>query len=126
MIKERIARLFAEDVCRSVKFLEENGFRVLFPDWCETAGPDVNYVHDVTKIIKELCENFPSVDVTTVVFCRDFAGMGCCVIPEEKVIQIVSILSKIAGQRNLTEVEEALIWKTMLVGGEDIESATGG
>jgi hypothetical protein len=33
VIKERIAQLFAEDVCRAVKFLEENEFQVVWPAW---------------------------------------------------------------------------------------------
>ena len=43
-------------------------------------------------LIRELQDDFPAVDVTTVVFSRDFAGVGCCVIPQEKVLEIISHL----------------------------------
>lgn len=41
-------------------------------------------------IIRELREDYPAVDVTTVVFSRDFAGVGCCVIPQDRVLAIIS------------------------------------
>lgn len=42
----------------------------------------------MTDIIRELRENYPAVDVTTVVFSRAFAGVGHCVIPHERVLAI--------------------------------------
>ena len=35
----------------------------------------------MADIIRELREDYPAVDVTTMVFDRDFAGIGCCVTP---------------------------------------------
>jgi hypothetical protein len=46
-------------------------------------------------LIRELRDDFPAVDVTTVVFSRDFAGVGCCVIPQEKVLEIISRLQEL-------------------------------
>jgi hypothetical protein len=43
----------------------------------------------VSDIIRELREDYPAVDVTTVVFSRDFAGVGCCVIPQDRVLAII-------------------------------------
>jgi hypothetical protein len=40
----------------------------------------------------ELENEFPAVDVTTVVFSGGFAGVGCCVIPQDKVIEVVAAL----------------------------------
>jgi len=37
-----------------------------------------------------LREDYPAVDVTTVVFSRDFAGVGCCVIPQDRVLAIIA------------------------------------
>jgi hypothetical protein len=52
-------------------------------------------------IIRELREDYPAVDVTTVVFSRDFAGVGCCVIPQDRVLAIISdveaLVNVIAG-----------------------------
>lgn len=42
----------------------------------------------MTDIIRELREEYPAVDVTTVVFSADFSGVGCCVIPQDRVLAI--------------------------------------
>lgn len=44
----------------------------------------------MTDLARELRDEYPPVDVTTVVFSRDFAGIGCCVIPQERVLEIAS------------------------------------
>jgi hypothetical protein len=43
----------------------------------------------MSDIIRELREDYPAVDVTTVVFSRDFASVGCCVIPQDRVLAII-------------------------------------
>jgi hypothetical protein len=46
----------------------------------------------MSDLIRELREDYPAVDVTTVVFSRDFAGVGCCVIPQGRVLVIIAAL----------------------------------
>lgn len=47
---------------------------------------------EVSELARALRDDYPAVDVTTVVFSRDFAGIGCCVIPQEKVLEIAVAL----------------------------------
>ena len=68
-------------------------------------------------LVRELRDDFPAVDVTTVVFSRDFAGVGCCVIPQEKVLEIISALeSKLTDYQNEKKAEKTahkyrwLVW----------------
>lgn len=46
----------------------------------------------MTDIARELRDDYPAVDVTTVVFSRDFAGVGCCVIPQDRVMAVIGAL----------------------------------
>lgn len=50
----------------------------------------------MSDLIRELREDYPAVDVTTVVFSRDFAGVGCCVIPQDRVLAIISELERLS------------------------------
>jgi hypothetical protein len=50
----------------------------------------------ISEIIRELREEYPALDVTTVVFCKDFAGVACCVIPHARVMAIIEALSQFA------------------------------
>lgn len=43
----------------------------------------------------QLREDYPAVDVTTVVFSRDFAGVSCCVIPQDKVLDVISEIDRL-------------------------------
>lgn len=49
---------------------------------------------EISEIARELREDYPAVDVTAVGFSRDFAGVGCCVIPQDRVLAIVEALDK--------------------------------
>lgn len=49
----------------------------------------------LASIISELRDDYPAVDVTRVVFSRDFAGVGCCVIPQERLLSILSALEQL-------------------------------
>jgi len=51
----------------------------------------------MNDLIRELREDYPAVDVTTVVFSRDFAGVGCCVIPQDRVLAIISELERLSA-----------------------------
>lgn len=53
----------------------------------------------MSDLIRELREDYPAVDVTTVVFSRDFAGVGCCVIPQDRVLAIISELERLSADR---------------------------
>ncbi len=53
----------------------------------------------MTDLIRELRDDYPAVDVTTVVFSRDFAGVGCCVIPQDRVLAIISELERLSADR---------------------------
>lgn len=46
----------------------------------------------MTDLVRELRDEYPAVDVTTVVFSRDFAGIGYCVIPQERVLAVIGAL----------------------------------
>jgi hypothetical protein len=59
----------------------------------------------MADIAQELRNDFPAVDVTTVVFSRDFAGVGCCVIPQGKVLEIIEELESLRAK--LREAEES-------------------
>lgn len=52
----------------------------------------------MTDIIRELREDYPPVDVTTVVFSRDFAGVGCCVIPQDKVLAVADTIDALVAE----------------------------
>lgn len=45
-----------------------------------------------SNIGRELREDYPAVDVTTVVFSRNFAGIGCCVIPQDRLLTIADAI----------------------------------
>jgi hypothetical protein len=49
-------------------------------------------MNKINDIVRELREDYPAVDVTTVVFSNDFAGIGCCVIPQDRVLAIIKSL----------------------------------
>ena len=51
----------------------------------------------MNDLIRELREDYPAVDVTTVVFSSDFAGVGCCVIPKDRVLAIISELERLSA-----------------------------
>lgn len=53
----------------------------------------------MSDLIRELREDYPAVDVTTVVFSRDFAGVGCCVIPQDRVLAIINELERLSADR---------------------------
>jgi len=53
---------------------------------------------DQGDIVRELREDYPAVDVTTVVFSRDFAEIGCCVIPQERVTAIADEIASLRAQ----------------------------
>ena len=44
------------------------------------------------ELADELERDYPAVDVTSVVFSRDFAGIGCCVIPQDRVLAVIAAL----------------------------------
>jgi hypothetical protein len=50
----------------------------------------------ISEIVRELRDNYPAVDVTTAVF-PDLAGVACCVIPQDRVLAIISALEGCAG-----------------------------
>lgn len=47
----------------------------------------------LASIARELRDEYPPVDVTTVIFSRDFAGIGCCVIPQDRVLEIAATIT---------------------------------
>lgn len=49
----------------------------------------------LSEIVRELREDYPAVDVTGVVFSADFSGVGCCVIPQDRVLAIIAAISAI-------------------------------
>jgi hypothetical protein len=51
----------------------------------------------ISEIARELRDDYPAVDVTTVVLSRDFAGVGCCVIPQDRVLAIIAALEAASG-----------------------------
>jgi len=57
----------------------------------------------LSEIARELRDDYPAVDVTTVVFSRDFVGVGCCVIPQERVLKIIEALSVASAQSKSAE-----------------------
>jgi hypothetical protein len=61
----------------------------------------------MADIAQELRNDFPAVDVTTVVFSRDFAGVGCCVIPQGKVLEIIEELESLRAKLTMAEVNFA-------------------
>lgn len=52
------------------------------------------------ELADELERDYPAVDVTSVVFSRDFAGVGCCVIPQDLVLAIIAALRAAPAQSN--------------------------
>lgn len=52
----------------------------------------------MTDTARDLRENFPPVDVTAVVFSRDFSGIGCCVIPQDRVLAIADEIERLQAQ----------------------------
>jgi hypothetical protein len=72
----------------------------------------------MTDLIRELSEDYPAVDVTTVVFSRDFAGVGCCVIPQERVLAIISELERLSDKRgqpqSSKQIDPAELWERYL------------
>ena len=63
----------------------------------ETAGENTMTNADLTALADELRDSYPAIDVTTVAFSNDFAGVGCCVIPQERVLAIETALRAAAG-----------------------------
>ena len=49
-------------------------------------------------IVRELREDYPAVDVTSVVFGQGFAGVGCCVIPQDRVTAIADEIASLRAQ----------------------------
>jgi hypothetical protein len=47
---------------------------------------------EISEIVRELRDNYPAVDVTTVIFGEEFCGVGCCVIPQDRVLAIIGLL----------------------------------
>lgn len=47
---------------------------------------------DIAEIVRELRDDYPAVDVTSVIFSGDWAGVGCCVIPQDRVLAIIAAL----------------------------------
>lgn len=65
MIKERIARLFAEDVCRAVKFLEENEFQIVWPAWLkDQIGGDPTPIHPEHLRAGAICDAIRLLDAS--------------------------------------------------------------
>lgn len=60
----------------------------------------------MNDFIRELREDYPAVDVTTVVFSRDFAGVACCVIPQDRVLAIISELERLSNSRAVLASED--------------------
>jgi hypothetical protein len=52
----------------------------------------------LTDIAHELRDEYPAVDVTSVVFSHDFAGIGCCVIPQDRILAIISTLHELEAE----------------------------
>lgn len=46
----------------------------------------------MSDLARELRDDYPAVDVTTVIFSAGFAGVGCCVIPQDRVLAVISEL----------------------------------
>ena len=49
----------------------------------------------MTDTARDLRENYPAVDVTAVVFSRDFADVGCCIIPQDRVLAIADEIERL-------------------------------
>jgi hypothetical protein len=68
-----------------------------------TSPPRSQPMTATADLIRELRDDFPAVDVTTVVFSRDFAGMGCCIIPQEKVLEIIARIQALEGTLQIAQ-----------------------
>jgi hypothetical protein len=62
----------------------------------------------LAEIADDLRENYPAVDVTKVIFSADFSGVGCCVIPQDRVLEIIAALRS-ASPSPVGREREALI-----------------
>jgi hypothetical protein len=63
----------------------------------------------MSELARELRDNYPAVDVTTVIFSADLAGVGCCVIPQDRVIAITDEIEQL--QRDLSHAKAmATVW----------------
>lgn len=51
-------------------------------------------VSELRQIAQDLRDNYPAVDLTNTVFSADFAGVYCCVIPQDRVLEIIAALSR--------------------------------
>lgn len=54
-----------------------------------------------SDLVRELLDDYPAVDVTTVNFGHEFAGKACCVIPQDRVLAVARALQAVreANQR---------------------------